>query len=76
MPDTSRRVDGVGLRSVLRWLLGGALILAGVSHLSTQRTEFQAHVPGWFPIDENVVGTTVAAFRAGTWPTTPANTDG
>jgi uncharacterized membrane protein len=55
MSDTSRRFDGVGLRSMLRWLLGGALILAGVSHLTTQRTEFQAQVPGWFPIDENVV---------------------
>lgn len=54
MPDTSR-IDGVGLRSVLRWLLGGALIGAGIGHLTTQRTEFQAQVPGWFPIDENLV---------------------
>ncbi len=54
MPDASRP-DGVGLRSVLRWLLGGALIGAGIGHLTTQRTEFQAQVPGWFPIDEDVV---------------------
>ena len=151
MSETSR-LAGVGLRSVLRWLLGGALIGAGIGHLTTQRSEFQAQVPGWFPIDEDVVvigsgiveialgtalialprhrvvvGTTVAAFfvvifpgnvaqwtegvdafgldtdakrfarlffqpvlviwalgstgawqafRAGTWPTTPARSDG
>jgi len=52
--DTSRRAGG-GVRSALRWLLGGALVFAGVSHLTTQRSEFQAQVPGWFPIDEDVV---------------------
>ncbi len=40
---------------MLRWLLGGALIVAGVGHLTAQRTEFRAQVPGWFPIDEDVV---------------------
>jgi uncharacterized membrane protein len=53
--DTSRRVGGVGPRAVFRWLLGGALVVAGVGHLTTQRTEFRAQVPGWFPIDEDVV---------------------
>lgn len=43
------------VRSVLRWLLGAALIGAGVGHLTAQRTEFRAQVPGWFPIDEDVV---------------------
>lgn len=42
-------------RTVLRWLLGGVLIVAGVGHLTAQRTEFRAQVPGWFPIDEDVV---------------------
>lgn len=55
MSDTASRLDGFGLRSALRWLLGGALIFAGVGHLTTQRTEFQAQVPGWFPIDEDFV---------------------
>jgi uncharacterized membrane protein len=36
-------------------LLGGALIAAGVGHLTTQRTEFRAQVPGWLPIDEDLV---------------------
>jgi uncharacterized membrane protein len=152
MPDTSPAPAGTGIRTVLRWILGGALIGAGVGHLTTQRTEFRAQVPSWFPIDEDVVviasgiveialgvalialprhrvivGTVVAAFfvvifpgniaqwaegtdafgldsdakrfarlffqpvlviwalgatdawhafRAGTWPTTPARTDG
>ena len=40
---------------MLRWLLGGALIVAGVGHLTTQRTEFRAQVPDWFPIDEDLV---------------------
>lgn len=41
--------------TVLRWLLGAALIGAGVGHLTAQREEFRAQVPGWFPIDEDVV---------------------
>jgi uncharacterized membrane protein len=40
---------------VLRWLLGVALVGAGVGHLTAQRTEFRAQVPGWFPVDEDVV---------------------
>ena len=40
---------------MLRWLLGGALIAAGVGHLTAQRSEFRAQVPGWFPIDEDLV---------------------
>ena len=53
---TPRQIGGAGrLRPVLRWLLGGALIIAGVAHHTTQRSEFQAQVPGWFPIDEDLV---------------------
>jgi uncharacterized membrane protein len=43
------------LRTVARWALGGALIFAGTGHLTTQRDEFQAQVPDWFPADEDVV---------------------
>lgn len=38
-----------------RWILGGALLFAGVGHLSTQRAEFQAQVPDWFPLDADLV---------------------
>lgn len=30
------------------------MVGAGVLHLTTQRDEFQAQVPGWFPIDTDV----------------------
>ena len=53
---TEPELDGVGwLRLVLRWLLGGALIFAGVAHLSTHRSDFQAQVPVWLPINEDFV---------------------
>jgi uncharacterized membrane protein len=55
MSDTSAALDSTGLRTVLRWLLGGALVGAGVGHLTVQRTEFRAQVPSWFPIDDDVV---------------------
>ena len=55
MPDNSATTDGSLVRTVLRWLLGGALVGAGVGHLTTQREEFQAQVPGWFPVDEDLV---------------------
>ena len=42
-------------RTPLRLLLGAALIGAGVAHLTTQRTEFRAQVPSWFPLDEDLV---------------------
>ena len=43
------------VRTVARWALGGALIFAGAGHLTTQRDEFQAQVPDWFPADEDAV---------------------
>ncbi len=43
------------LRTPARWLLGAALIGAGIGHLGPQRQEFQAQVPGWFPVDANLV---------------------
>ncbi len=43
------------LRTAGRLLLGSFLALAGVGHLSFQREEFQAQVPGWFPLDADLV---------------------
>jgi uncharacterized membrane protein len=43
------------IRDVGRWTLGATLVLAGVSHLTFQRDEFQAQVPGWFPLDVDAV---------------------
>lgn len=42
-------------RTIGRWALGGALLLAGTGHLTVQREEFQAQVPSWFPADEDAV---------------------
>ena len=43
------------LRTAGRWLLGAALLGAGIGHLTTQREEFQAQVPDWFPVDADLV---------------------
>ena len=44
-----------GTANLFRWILGGTLLFAGVGHLSTQRAEFQAQVPAWFPLDADLV---------------------
>lgn len=43
------------MKPAFRTLLGAALVFAGISHLTTQRKEFQAQVPGWVPISEDFV---------------------
>lgn len=42
-------------RTVGRLLLGLALLLAGIGHLTFQRTEFLAQVPRWLPLDGDFV---------------------
>ena len=44
-----------GTRTVARILLGAILAFAGVSHLTFARDEFQAQVPDWVPVDDDVV---------------------
>ncbi|MGY0538486.1 DoxX family protein [Nocardioides sp. YJ-D4] len=41
-------------RTAVRVLLGVAMAGAGVAHLTTQREEFRAQVPDWFPVDEDL----------------------
>jgi uncharacterized membrane protein len=48
-------IDRPNARTVARWGLGAALIVAGTGHLTVQREEFQAQVPSWFPADEDAV---------------------
>ena len=43
------------LRTVMRLLLGAALVFAGVGHLGFARTAFCAQVPPWLPLDADVV---------------------
>ena len=41
-------------RTVARLALGAAMVGAGVLHLTTQREEFPAQVPDWFPLDDDL----------------------
>ena len=43
------------IRKGFQVLLGGALIYAGITHLTTNRTEFQAQVPTWVPFSADFV---------------------
>lgn len=42
-------------RTIGRFALGGILILAGISHLTFARQDFQAQVPTWVPINPDTV---------------------
>ena len=42
------------VRTVARLALGSAMVLAGTAHLTFAREEFQAQVPDWFPLDEDL----------------------
>ena len=54
-------------QTIGRVLLGSAMVGAGVLHLTTQRQEFQAQVPDWFPLDEDltVIGSGVVEISLG-----------
>jgi uncharacterized membrane protein len=54
-------------RTAARLLLGAAMVGAGVLHLTTQRQEFRAQVPDWFPVDDDltVLGSGVAEIALG-----------
>ena len=43
------------IRKGFQVLLGAALIYAGITHLTTNRTEFQAQVPTWVPLSADLV---------------------
>lgn len=43
------------LRKVTQALLGSALTYAGIGHLTFSRSEFQAQVPTWLPLDKDFV---------------------
>jgi uncharacterized membrane protein len=42
-------------KAIARYLLGGALIYAGIGHFTFSRTQFQAQVPPWVPLDADFV---------------------
>jgi len=43
------------VRSIVRCALGAGLACAGLSHLFWSRDAFQAQVPGWLPLDADLV---------------------
>jgi uncharacterized membrane protein len=43
------------MQNFMRVVLGSFMLLAGVSHLSFRRAEFQAQVPLWVPLDPDFV---------------------
>ena len=43
------------LKKVTQALLGSALTYAGIGHLTFSRSEFQAQVPTWLPLDKDFV---------------------
>lgn len=64
-----RRDPSLRTRSqhVARLALGAMMTFAGTSHLTFARDEFQAQVPDWFPVDEDLVvlGSGVAEIALG-----------
>lgn len=54
-------------RHTARIALGAFMAGAGILHLTTQRAEFQAQVPDWFPLDKDltVVGSGVVEIGLG-----------
>lgn len=52
--DTTLAPAGLA-RTVVRVLIGAALIFAGLSHLFWAREAFQAQVPTWLPLDRDFV---------------------
>ena len=52
-PDAAPPVSTV--QHVARTILGAALAYAGIGHLAWSRTEFLAQVPGWVPLDADLV---------------------
>jgi uncharacterized membrane protein len=52
--DGSSRGGGLW-RKVAQVGLGATLMAAGAGHLTVQREEFQAQVPSWVPLDEDLV---------------------
>jgi uncharacterized membrane protein len=54
-------------RKIARIVLGGTLIVAGVSHMTFARKAFKAQVPDWVPldIDDTVVYSGIAEIALG-----------
>ncbi|WP_279365783.1 DoxX family protein [Microbacterium testaceum] len=54
-------------RTLVRWLLGAALVFTGTAHLTFARDDFVAQVPAWLPlpVDVTVVASGVVEITLG-----------
>lgn len=43
------------LQNILRLVLGAFMVFAAIGHLTYLRSEFQAQVPGWIPLNKDLV---------------------
>lgn len=55
MTSDTRSPGSTWPQRIARWLLGSALLLAGIGHLTTGREEFLNQVPPWLPLDGDFV---------------------
>ena len=46
-------MDTKTIKKIARIGLGGALIFAGIGHLTFARKDFQAQVPDWVPLEKD-----------------------
>ena len=54
--DVENKYSGTSrVQTLFRWVLGVALLLAGMGHLTWARTEFLAQVPTWVPLEGDLV---------------------
>jgi uncharacterized membrane protein len=53
------------VRHTARYLLGAALIYAGIGHFTFSRLTFQAQVPSWVPLDPDFVVLASGAVEIG-----------
>ena len=51
----SKNIGTSKVQTLSRWVLGVALMLAGMGHLTWARTEFLAQVPPWVPLEGDLV---------------------
>lgn len=54
-------------QTITRLVLGAFMLFAGIAHLTFAREEFQAQVPSWMPVDQDlvVVGSGVVEIALG-----------
>ena len=54
--EVENKNSGIGkVQTLSCWVLGVALLLAGMGHLTWARTEFLAQVPPWVPLEGDLV---------------------